>query len=131
MVKAYRGQATTYMDGKEIHIATAGKTLSETKPEDKTFKINWDNLDSILSECGILLPFNTWNFKKGRIISFFETNCTRKHLRDIKEWKTPIDFTLKIEYKEYEPSIEEILKYHGGELAIKYLVERGLSVVGK
>ena len=45
------------------------------------------------------------------------------------EKKNPeIDIVIVNEYDEAHPSIQQILEYHDGEKAIKYLTERGLTV---
>ena len=43
----------------------------------------------------------------------------------------PLNLTVVHEYTMYEPSISYVLDFPHGEDAIKYLVERGLTIVGK
>ena len=69
------------------------------------------------------------NFKRGRRISFFHFELRNRKTWDIKEWKeNQLDIILNIKYEEYTPSINEVLKWHNGEKAIQYLIERGLTI---
>lgn len=78
----------------------------------------------------LCFKFNIWNFKRGRLVSFFTDHWFEKEYRDIKEWKTSdLHITLTIRYKEDSPSINEVMRYHDGEKAIQYLIERGLTII--
>ena len=123
-MKFYNEYYTTYYNGKRAGTYV-NMVCADEIPEDRTIKITWDNLNEVYRELGgCILPFNVWNFKKGRRISFWN------EYKDIKETKQPIlNMEVKVTTKECNPSIQEILKYYDGEKAIKYLVERGISVI--
>ena len=121
--KTYNNE--TYID---THYATTLKEESEIK-NDLVF-INWDNLSEMYHKYNLSLPFNIWNFKKGRLVSFFVDNPFKKNFRDVKEWKTKLDIMVKIEYTDISNSmsIEDVLKWHDAEKAIQYLNERNLKI---
>ena len=124
MLKFYNEYYHTYYHGERagtyVHMI-----CEDNAPEDRVIKITWDNLSEIYSELGCVLPFNVWNFKGGRRISFLNFDY-----RDIKEKKQPVlDMEVRVTTKECNPPIQEILEYRDGEKAIRYLVERGLSIV--
>lgn len=89
---------TTYHNGKYISDII-GSGESENKLDD--FQINlssWDELDSFYEKYGLIVGFNIWKFKKGRLISFFSNHLPFGDYADIKEWKTKdlnITFTVK------------------------------------
>ena len=130
MLKFYSIAYKTYNNGTYIdtHYATTLKEESETK-NDLVF-INWDNLSEMYHKYNLSLPFNIWNFKKGRLVSFFVDNPFKKKFRDVKEWKTKLDIMVKIEYTDISNSmsIEDVLKWHDAEKAIQYLNERNLKI---
>ena len=130
MLKFYSIAYKTYNNGTYIgtHYATTLKEESEIK-NDLVF-INWDNLSEMYHKYNLSLPFNIWNFKKGRLVSFFVDNPFKKNFRDVKEWKTKLDIMVKIEYTDISNSmsIEDVLKWHDAEKAIQYLNERNLKI---
>ena len=130
MLKFYSIAYKTYNNGTYIdtHYTTTLKEESETK-NDLVF-INWDNLSEMYHKYNLSLPFNIWNFKKGRLVSFFVDNPFKKNFRDDKEWKTKLDIMVKIEYTDISNSmsIEDVLKWHDAEKAIQYLNERNLKI---
>lgn len=132
MLKFYRTYFHTYNKGHLIGTHS-GKTLAneDEKPKEETIEFTWENLQSLYSKYGILTSFSLWNFKKGRIISFFTDSLifVKPWEKDIKEWKEKeLDLTLQISVEEYMPSIQEVLNWYDSEKAIQYLKERGLSV---
>lgn len=93
--------------------------MSEEVLNNKEIKITWDNLSEIYQEYGLFLPFNIWNLKKGRKVSFFTFFS-----HDIKEWKQELNLTLVINYNEYNPPMSELLKYGNSEKVFQYVKER-------
>ena len=130
MLKFYSVSYTTYHNGTFI-AAEHGRTICD-ESEIKAFseEITWDNLTEILQKYGCSLPFNVWKFKKGRRVSFFSGNPFKKDFRDIKEWKSPLNLTIKVQYKDISNvmSIQDVLNWHDAEKAIQYLNERGLKI---
>ena len=130
MLNFYKYYTTTYHNGKEIKTRYCGEFIAETPPEDTTEELTWENLAEKDHENGLSYPFNVWNFKRGRRVSFFN-EFGEKFEKDIKEWETPLNISVKHEYQLYNPSIEHIMKFPNGEKAIQYLIERGMTIVGK
>jgi len=125
----YNHYTTTYHNGVEVASKMCGTMLSEDTPENRTDELTWDNLDEYYHENGLALPFNVWNCKKGRLVSFFNGSLFNKNTHDIKEWKTPLNITVKHEYKKkLGVSIDYVLKWYDVDKAIKYLNEHGLKI---
>ena len=130
MLKFYSIAYKTYHN--DTYIDTHyGKTLAEEGAvKDEVIQIDWDNLSEMYHKYSLALPFNIWNFKKGRLVSFFVGNLLKKDCRDIKEWKSPLNIWVKVEYTDVSSSmsINDILKWHDAEKAIQYLNERNLKI---
>lgn len=128
-MKFYYRYTTTYHNDTRIGCE-AGRMLTDIEPTAETIHITWDNLNEMYQKLGIGCKFNIWNFKKGRIVSFFTDGFfPKKDERDVKEWKHPnLNIRMEITYREYNPSIAEVLKWHDAEKAIAYLNERGLKI---
>ena len=123
MLKYYLVCYSTIYNGQIINSYIGHVILDETTVETQHIPITWENLNTIYNEYGLSCAFNIWNCRKGRKIEFFSWRSA------IKEWKTTdFNLELRISYTPYNASIEEILKYHDGNKAIQYLVERGLKV---
>lgn len=128
MLHYYRVLYTTYNN--EVKVgSTRGFTIAdENEIKEETIPITWENLEEVYQDHGLSLAFNYWNFKRGRVISFFEGVLTDKIRRDIKEWKMPtLNIKLVITYEIFPCSLNTILNYWDSEKAIQYLRERNLS----
>ena len=130
-MKYYTSYAETYHNGQLIGIQNGGHCLTENElPKEETFVLTWENLSEMYHKLNLMCDFNIWNFKKGRLVSFFVDNPFKKNFRDVKEWKTKLDIMVKIEYTDISNSmsIEDVLKWHDAEKAIQYLNERNLKI---
>ncbi len=125
MLKFYRHYATIYRNGKELGRQFGGTGLTDSIPENTVDTLEWDNLSEYYHKHGLSLPFSVYTGKKGRLVSFF-SDITH---RDLKEWREPLNLTVKHEYVETTVSIEYVLSWHDGEKAIQYLLERGLQIM--
>lgn len=122
----YKVQQTTYLNGKRIR-SHCGNSLTDIEPQDSVIKITWDNLEEELPKIGPC-GCNLWHRKRGRMLQFFPDNSCWDFW--VKEWKEPnIIIEIKITYTLTTPSLKTILEHHDGEAAIKYLLERGISIV--
>lgn len=131
MLKFYAIRMKVYNNETFICETHGGRALLDEKDvKDKTVSINWDNLSENYQEFGIALPFNFYNFKKGRVVSFYDWNPFKKNLRDIHEWKTELNITVKITYRDIDDSmsINEVLDWGNTKKAIQYLNERDLKI---
>lgn len=128
MLHYYRVLFTTYNNGVKVGNTSGFIIADENEIKEKTIPITWENLEEVYYNYGLSVPFNIWNFKRGRVISFFEGGLTDKNRRDIKEWKTPeLNMKLVITYEVCRCSLNDIINYWDSEKAIQYLRERNLS----
>lgn len=135
MLKFYRCYGKTYHKGKFCDIQGNATIVAEGEMKNRTINITWDNLSEIYSEYSNYLPFGIWYFKRGRIISWYNStpiDWIKGELRDIRERKTPdLDITLEICYREFKPSLQEVLNWHDAEQASQYLKENNLMNFAK
>lgn len=134
MLKFYHCYGKTYHKGKLQGIQGNATIVAEEKEiKNCTINITWDNLNEIYSKYSIYLPFSIWHFKRGRIISWFDSTfigLIKGEYRDIKERKTPnLDITLEIYYKEFTPSLQELFNWHDPKLATQYIKENNLLMI--
>lgn len=91
--------------------------------------LDWENLDFVYPTCGCMLPFSIYRSnKKGRVISWYDCSPFNRNTWDIKEWKTPLNITIKSSTRKRNMSIAEVLKWHDMDKAIQYLKEKGLTI---
>lgn len=131
MLKFYAIRMKIYNNETFICETYGGRILLDEKDvKDKTVSINWDNLSENYQKFGVALPFNFYNFKKGRVVSFYDWSPFKKNLKDIREWKTELNITVKITYQDIDDSmsINEVLDWRNTKKAIQYLNERGLKI---
>ena len=128
MLHYYRVLYTTYNNGVKVGNTSGFTIADESEVKEETIPITWENLEEVYYDYGLELPFNYYNSKRGRVISFFEGAFCDKNRRDIKEWKTPeLNMKLIITYEVMPCSLNDIINYWDGEKAIQYLRERNLS----
>lgn len=128
MLHYYRVLYTTYNNGVKVGNTSGFTIADESEVKEKTIPITWENLKEVCYNYGLNFPFAIWDFKRGRVISFFKGGLTDKNRRDIHERKTPIlDMKLVITYKVVPCSLNDIINYWDSEKAIQYLRERNLS----
>lgn len=46
---------------------------------------------------------------------------------NIKQWKDDLNIEIKTSWREYKPTIKEIIDFKDSDKAIQYLVKRGLN----
>ena len=98
--------------------------LTEEEPHDSVTKITWDNIEELYKYATCDMK----SCKKGRRLHIWGNLDIDGFY--FKEWEKPnLTFEVKITYKMLKPSIKTILEYYDGEAAIKYLLERGMTVV--
>lgn len=130
MLQFYHQYLETYRNGELIQKGHSLILIEEEKESSHNYSFNltWDNLDDFYYDFGCHLPFNVWNFDKGRVISFFYSSLFDSNTWDIKEWKTKdLNIVVKFSTKKATVSLAEILKWHDSDKAIQYLKERGLD----
>lgn len=129
MINYYQLKCTTYVNGKEKSVHSFCTLLNEEKTQEKEIKITWENLDEIYYKWGLILPFNYYSFKRGRIISFFHGSLFNKNNWDIKEWRQKeLDIIIKIQYEKEKITLRELQNYDV-ELVNQYLKDHNLDVI--
>lgn len=125
-MKFYYRYVATYHNDTRIGCSI-GKVLTDEEPQPETHFLNWGSLEEMYKAFGMACKFNIWNCKKGRRVSFFtDSFFPKKDEWDVKEWKHPaLNIRLEVSYREFTPSISEVLKWHDAEQAINYLLEIG------
>lgn len=97
----------------------------------KNHRIDWDELDDFYKKYALELPFYIEKNKKGLVIRFYDS------FKSKKQWKWESCYSYSPYSVEEEITvnsnwtINDILKHHDGENAIKFLVERGLTILPK
>lgn len=130
MLQFYHQYLETYHNGELMQKEHSLILIEEEKESSHNYSFNltWDNLNDFYCDFGLYLPFNVWNFNKGRRISFFNFSLFNSNTWDIKEWKTKdLNIMVKFFTKKATVSLSEILKWHNSDKAIQYLKERGLD----
>lgn len=61
-----------------------------------------------------------WNYEAKKI--FWDDLFT-----SVKQWKEDLDIEIKTSWREYKPTIKEIMDFKDSDKSIQYLVERGLN----
>lgn len=130
MINYYQVKCTTYVNGKEKSVHSFCTLLDEEKTQEKEIKITWENLDKVYYKWGLILPFNYYSFKRGRLISFFYgLNPFNKSTWDIKEWKQKeLDIVIKIQYKKEKITLRQLQEYDV-ELVNQYLKDHNLDAI--
>lgn len=130
-MKLYEKYIIWYNQGIKLSKKFCNYEFSETELQDEHIQLTWDNLNEFYYNYGLLAPFTVWNFKKTRIIEFWDWSlfCSKEY-RNISLKKYPVlPLTCKITYEEVNSlSIKDILEIAPAEKAIKYLAERGLNM---
>ena len=123
-MKYYTSYAKTYHNGQLIGIQNGGHCLTENElPKEEAFVLTWDNLSEMYQKLNFMCDFNIWSFKKGRLVSFFDSSLFNKNTWDVKEWKSPLNIEVKVYHIERNASLED-LKYFDAVDVKKYLEER-------
>lgn len=135
MLQIYEKKITTYWRGEKQYSSRSISFIDEEQNfEPYEVEFTWDNLTELYQKYAMVLPFNIWHFKKGRAVCLFDPSFFDKKTWDIKEWKEKnldIKLSVEIEKSKFSYSISDIMKDFPSDIAIKYLVERGLSIINK
>lgn len=110
---------------KPFNINLYARKICESHPNENIIKVNWDNVEEeILKIKNVypILPFGITKKRKGLQLFFHDYL-----FKNIKQWKEDLDIEIKTSWREYKPSLKEIMNFKDSDKAIQYLVERGLS----
>lgn len=129
MLNFYQKRMKLYHNDDIFYVGRYGLVLTSETPKSYKEDITWENLDEYFRKGR--LPFSTYyDRKKGKIFSYGDKFVDNDYF-SIKEWEEPLNIQIEYDFVPVNPSIKEIMEYPDGEQAIQYLVERGLSIVGK
>lgn len=131
MLKFYHVKCTTYVNGIERGTNYGCEILTEEEnAKDYSVFATWENITEFYYNHALSSCFQLYNFKRGKYLSFEDFNLFKRQTWDIAQWRHPeMKIELKFHYVEVHPSINEILRYHNGEKAMQYLLERGIGIV--
>lgn len=107
---------------KPFNIDLYACKICESHPDTDVININWNNAEEEIQKLDIWLPFGITKRRKGLKLFFWDDIFT-----NVKQWKDDLDIEIKTTWREYKPTIKEIMKFHDSDKAIQYLVERGLN----
>ena len=106
-----------------FYISLYAPKIYENYPDTDVIKINWDNAEEEIQKLGLCLPFGITKRRKGLKLFFWNDLFT-----NVKQWKKDLDIEIKTSWREYKPTIKEIMDFKDSDKSIQYLVERGLNV---
>jgi hypothetical protein len=120
-MKYYETYVETYHNGEYIGCQYGGAILTEDElPALEIIDLTWKNLNEMHKKIGLGLDFNIWNFKKGRLVSFFNSSLFNKNTWDIKEWKSSLNITIRI-YNQQKRATMYDLRHFDAKDVQKYL----------
>lgn len=106
-----------------FHINLYAHKICENHPNTDVIKINWNNVEQEIYKIGLHLPFGITKRRKGLQLFFHDYL-----FKNFKQWKEDLDIEIKTSWREYKPSLKEIMNFKDSDKAIQYLVERGLNI---
>ena len=128
MINYYIVDVSTYHNSTKIGTRTVDIMCDESKVDETPIAITWENLDEQRERFGALCYFTVWNRKRGRIVDFYDI-AFRGDRKLVKEWKNePLNIEIRREWRKVSPSINEVLCYRNGEIALQYFKERNASI---
>ncbi len=130
MINYYEQIYRIYQDGCLVRSRCREFLAEDNDPSlvgTKRTNITWENLEEFDAKHGHWTNFTIYNTRKGRRIDFFALSDGHT----VKEWKTD-ETGLSYEItdaKISQASLKDIMNYYNSDLAIKYLLERGLTAL--
>ena len=120
MIKAYLVTHTFYYD-EELMSRRCITSLRETPYEEEYSGTDFDGLWDLYHKWSALIPFNAWEFKKGKkFLQHYDWLFKKITPKNCKSWKFTVTST------ETTISMNELMNY-GAEKVIKYLKDRGMT----
>lgn len=128
MLQPYSMEITVIVNNNLVYRTFTPMFISEIKFIDVEKEYDWNNISELFEENkNVYKNFKLLNTKKGKKLCIYDC-CHFKNFT-LAEWKDNLKFKLVSKYIKRNPSLEEILKYPDGDVAIKYLVERGMNCI--
>ena len=127
MLNFYLCTVEVYHNNKFVSEIECSQLLTDEKPQNKEYNVTWDNIIDVVKELSLIGNYDIRQRKKGMKISFYKGGDIWYH---IKQWKNPeLNVTIKVSYTKINKSVSRVLEWSDGEKALRYLVERGLTVI--
>lgn len=128
MLQPYLMEITVIVNNNLVYRTFTPIFISEIEFIDVEKEYDWNNISELFEENkNEYKNFKLLNTQKGKKLSIYDC-CDFKNFT-LVEWKDNLKFKLVSKYIKRNLSIEEILKYPDGDVAIKYLVERGMNCI--
>lgn len=128
MLQLYSMEIIVIVNNNLVYRTFTPIFISEIEFIDVEKEYDWNNISELFEENkNEYKNFKLLNTKKGKKLSIYDY-CDFKNFT-LVEWKDNLKFKLVSKYIKRNLSIEEILKYPDGDVAIKYLVERGMNCI--
>lgn len=128
MLQPYSMEITVIVNNNLVYRTFTPMFISEIKFIDVEKEYDWNNISELFEENkNVYKNFKLLNTKKGKKLYIYDC-CHFKNFK-LVEWKDNLKFKLISKYIKRDPSIEEILKYPDGDMAIEYPVERGMNCI--
>ena len=100
--------------------------MQENMPENTCEYIDWNNISEVYAEKPLKQILNLKNKRKGLVVDVFTNDF---EVTRYEQWQDKLSIKVITEWKEVTPSINQILNFYDGDVAIKYLVERGMNCI--
>ena len=100
--------------------------MQENMPDNTCEYIDWNNFSEVYAEQPLKQILNLKNKRKGLVVDVFTNDF---EVTRYEQWQDKLSIKVITEWKEVTPSINQILNFYDGDVAIKYLVERGMNCI--
>ena len=119
----YNVRYEIYRNGELYYQSRTARILADKAMENEIIPISWNNIEEVYSDYGLCIPLNLYRKDKGLMVHYYGDGMFGKK---VKSWKTAdLNLELRVVYRQYTPSINEVLNWHDGEKASQYLKEKG------
>ena len=128
MLHSYSMEILVSINNNIVYRTFTSMFISEIVFCDVEKEYDWNNISELFEENkNEFKNFRLLNTKKGKKLCVYE--CYPFKDFTLVEWKDNLNFKLISKYVERHPSIKEILEYYDGDVAIQYLIERGMNYI--
>lgn len=128
MLHSYSMEILVSVNNNIVYRTFTPMFISEIEFVDTEREYNWNNISELFEESkNYYNNFKLLSTKKGKKLCVYE--CYPFKDFTLVEWKDNLSFKLISKYVKRHPSIKKIMEYYDGDVAIKYLVERGMNCI--
>lgn len=128
LLRSYSMEISVIVNNNLVYRTFTPMFIDKIEFIDLEKEYDWNNISELFeANKNEYKNFKLLNTKKGKKLCIYDC-CHFKNFT-LVEWKDNLKLKLISKYIKRDPSIEEILKYPDGDMAIKYLVERGMNCI--